>query len=206
MENRNGQGIFYGVIGVATLVVAIIGATFAWFAAGNTNTGTVAGETASAGIGLSVTKKAGGTGKLVPQLAQTLDDALTGKSASCIDDNGNTVCQVYEIVVTNSGTSAVSVDTDITLTPTNIEHLKWVKLATVNTLTSALSADGGNTPSTTKIASAENLAANGTTTYWIAVWVEEKGSDQTSEDTGSFTGTVTVTTAGGQGVTSTFTA
>ena len=31
MENRNGQGIFYGVIGVATLVVAIIGATFAYF-------------------------------------------------------------------------------------------------------------------------------------------------------------------------------
>ena len=27
MENNNGKGIFYGVIGVATLVVAIIGAT-----------------------------------------------------------------------------------------------------------------------------------------------------------------------------------
>ena len=33
MENNNGRGIFYGVIGVATLVVAIIGATFAFFAA-----------------------------------------------------------------------------------------------------------------------------------------------------------------------------
>ena len=33
MENKNGQGIFYGVIGVATLVVAIIGATFAYFSA-----------------------------------------------------------------------------------------------------------------------------------------------------------------------------
>ena len=32
MEN-NGRGIFYGVIGVATLVVAIIGATFAYFSA-----------------------------------------------------------------------------------------------------------------------------------------------------------------------------
>ena len=38
MENKNGQGIFYGVIGVATLVVAIIGATFAYFsAAGSVN-------------------------------------------------------------------------------------------------------------------------------------------------------------------------
>ena len=32
MEN-NGRGIFYGVIGVATLIVAIIGATFAYFSA-----------------------------------------------------------------------------------------------------------------------------------------------------------------------------
>ena len=29
-NNKNGRGIFYGVIGVATLVVAIIGATFAY--------------------------------------------------------------------------------------------------------------------------------------------------------------------------------
>ena len=33
MENNNGRGIFYGVIGVATLVVAMIGATFAYFSA-----------------------------------------------------------------------------------------------------------------------------------------------------------------------------
>ena len=30
-ENRKGPGVFYAVIGVATLVVAIIGATFAYF-------------------------------------------------------------------------------------------------------------------------------------------------------------------------------
>ena len=39
MENNNGRGIFYGVIGVATLVVAIIGATFAYFSASITSNG-----------------------------------------------------------------------------------------------------------------------------------------------------------------------
>ena len=29
MENKNGRGIFLGVVSVATLIVAIIGATFA---------------------------------------------------------------------------------------------------------------------------------------------------------------------------------
>ena len=33
MENKRGSGIFLGVVSVATLVVAIIGATFAFFAA-----------------------------------------------------------------------------------------------------------------------------------------------------------------------------
>lgn len=32
-EKNNGKGIFYGVIGVATLIVAIMGATFAFFSA-----------------------------------------------------------------------------------------------------------------------------------------------------------------------------
>ena len=39
MENKSGQGIFYGVIGVATLVVAIIGATFAYFSASASGNG-----------------------------------------------------------------------------------------------------------------------------------------------------------------------
>ena len=30
MENNNGKGIFYGVIGVATLIVAIIGLILDW--------------------------------------------------------------------------------------------------------------------------------------------------------------------------------
>ena len=36
-QKNNGRGIFYGVIGVATLVVAIIGATFAYFTASASN-------------------------------------------------------------------------------------------------------------------------------------------------------------------------
>ena len=46
-ENNNGRGLFYGVIGVATLIVAIIGATFAYFSvsASITNNSDIAGST-----------------------------------------------------------------------------------------------------------------------------------------------------------------
>ena len=40
-NNRKGPGIFYAVVGVATLVVAIIGATFAYFSATATNNDTI---------------------------------------------------------------------------------------------------------------------------------------------------------------------
>ena len=38
-NNRKGPGVFYAVMGVATLVVAIIGATFAYFSAAATAEG-----------------------------------------------------------------------------------------------------------------------------------------------------------------------
>ena len=38
-ENRKGPGVFYAVVGVATLVVAIIGATFAYFSASTSSSG-----------------------------------------------------------------------------------------------------------------------------------------------------------------------
>mgnify|MGYP003312611361 CR=1 FL=1 len=53
MENNNGRGIFYGVIGVATLVVAIIGATFAYFSATVTDTGNLNVGTANIKLGFS---------------------------------------------------------------------------------------------------------------------------------------------------------
>ena len=44
-ENRKGPGVFYAVVGVATLVVAIIGATFASFSASTTINTDVTGST-----------------------------------------------------------------------------------------------------------------------------------------------------------------
>ena len=45
-NQRKGPGVFYAVVGVATLVVAIIGATFAYFSASTgVNEGTITGQT-----------------------------------------------------------------------------------------------------------------------------------------------------------------
>ena len=66
-NNRKGSGVFYAVVGVATLVVAIIGATFAYFSASQTNNTVITGQTSeAANLALEVTNLDTATGGLIP--------------------------------------------------------------------------------------------------------------------------------------------
>lgn len=124
-KNKNGRGIFYGVIGVATLVVAIIGATFAYFtataSAGGNNT--ITGNMATITFNLTVDKVTRfdeQKGGMIPMSNNMVDAALaqgSGNAANvCVDDNGNAVCQVYKITVTNTGSASLFIDGYVTLT------------------------------------------------------------------------------------------
>lgn len=131
MENNNGKGIFYGVIGVATLIVAIIGATFAYFTATTTSSEYVQGQAATASLKVNVRRMTGWSESegnvsltpdtekgeklpsyvMVPQPDTTLDDALVGTGGNeCIDAGGSLVCSIYKIVVQNTGSAAITVN------------------------------------------------------------------------------------------------
>ena len=80
-QKNNGRGIFYGVIGVATLVVAIIGATFAYFTATATNSTNITGNMATVSFGLDVRKvtKADETkGGMIPMSNTMVEAAING--------------------------------------------------------------------------------------------------------------------------------
>ena len=115
-RKNNGRGIFYGVIGVATLVVAIIGATFAYFTAvGNVNGNTITGNMATVTFGVTVTKMTHADevkGGMIPMSNAMVNAATTNASTKgvCVDDPGNAVCQVYKIKVTNGGSASLFVD------------------------------------------------------------------------------------------------
>lgn len=110
MENKNGKGIFLGVVSVATLVVAIIGATFAFFsanAAGNDGsinfTSTEMGDDV-----LTLTDSANFKTNLVPVASEDekFESYVGLNSTKCVDDEGNGICGVYQFTVTNNGTAA----------------------------------------------------------------------------------------------------
>ena len=77
MENNNGRGIFYGVIGVATLVVAMIGATFAYFSASISTDGDPITFNSTT-IDLSLSQNTTGIKYNLIPVDETLDGFATG--------------------------------------------------------------------------------------------------------------------------------
>lgn len=128
-ENKKGANTLYAVIGIATLVVAIIGATFAYFSASKTNSD-ITGTTAEAGglaieaklitentnnniipLNLIVNQKE--TKDSTPDLKKYVDSEdqfAKAMAKKCKDDLGNNICAVYRVVVSNqSKTSTIQV-------------------------------------------------------------------------------------------------
>ena len=123
-QKNNGRGIFYGVIGVATLVVAIIGATFAYFTAtASAGANEITGNMATITFDLAVQKVTHideTKGGMIPMSNSMIEPAVldtgTGNAAqTCVDDNGNAVCQIYKITVTNTGSASLFLDGFVTL-------------------------------------------------------------------------------------------
>lgn len=211
-ENRKGTGVFYAVVGVATLVVAIIGATFAYFSAQQTVGDKVSGEAATAGLTLSVDKvSTEATGGLIPIAESLLDKGLKGDAAQsnkmCLDKDGNTVCQVYKITVTNNGTAAATLDGTLTLTAAAYTNLKWANMQSAGLTTDTVPSTVGNTlneSSIKAVTTGEVYAAGATKYYYVMIYINETNASQNESDKGSFTGSVTFNSAGGTGTTATF--
>ncbi len=140
-QRNNGRGIFYGVIGVATLVVAIIGATFAYFTATAQNNDTISGNMATVKLNLSVAKVTTADedkGGMIPMTNGMVEKAVNPTNASadrvCVDDNGNSVCQIYEVTLKNDSSAGQFVDGYVALkggsgTPTDFtDYVAGAKL------------------------------------------------------------------------------
>ena len=129
MRNDNrGKDIFYGVVAIATLIVAIIGATLAYFSVtASSNEGAVNATAAIVSIeyndGQQVTAQAKelipATLEVVQQVYESKVSTLTHEDLTtenvCIDRNDRQVCSAYRFTVRS--------DVERTITATlNNEH------------------------------------------------------------------------------------
>ena len=128
-ENKRGANTLYLVIGVATLVVAIIGATFAYFSASAKVDGDqITGQTSDVGNALSINvskvsfqNTGAATDNLVPAVIDVTNEgvakAVNGKCAI----NGYTGCHLYKITANTAQDLAAA---DILLHSFNIDTAK----------------------------------------------------------------------------------
>ena len=131
MENSKGRGIFLGVVSVATLIVAIIGATFAWFSAsvgsGENDVNLTAYQfDAKLTVERVFPTAENASKKIIPfvpdkvlregQGDQTnnMNYALNEAKNKCVDSSGYLVCSLYKITVTNNGSNAIELDGSVT--------------------------------------------------------------------------------------------
>lgn len=120
MENKRGSGIFLGVVSVATLIVAIIGATFAFFSASVSSEDRVTAQAYEFNATMSIEPiyPAKATNGMIPLDPDGIVEGSTDKTNllyalneatdKCIDDNGYQVCALYQVTVTNGGTQPIS--------------------------------------------------------------------------------------------------
>ena len=121
-NNRKGNGIFLGIVSVATLVVAIIGATFAYFSASTQSEEDAVNLTAYE-FSLSMTVSPifpNGATKLIPldpdKEVEGYDGdndanllyALNVATDACIDNNKLQVCALYQVKIENNNTNPIT--------------------------------------------------------------------------------------------------
>ena len=225
MDETRGRDIFLGVIGVLTLIVAIVGATFAYFstqvnsAADSVNITSYQFATSLAFKEVYPTKE---HKALIPLDSETkngdvtyLDKAL---SEGCVDAKGYQVCAVYEAVLTNTAD-------DVVLTPTfDVSANGFVNEAGNSNMYALLATANGSEEiptaftykrenATNVIAAKNALTYNGQSTitvtsgqtakYYLILWLENLNESQPDMNK-TLKGQITFSSEGGAQLKATF--
>lgn len=175
-NNRKGTGVFYAVVGVATLVVAIIGATFAYFSAQATAETKVEGNTLDIGgsFAVNVTKLSKDGGKassdnLVPakfgdnvtltkdNAAAAVTSALTNKCEQADEHGGYTGCHIWKVTAT-TGQDLAAASLTLNITAPKGDNWSYVVFKNTTDLTAL-----NGTPGTVSLSASPNAVGKFTT-------------------------------------------
>lgn len=201
--------IILPILLVVLLVVGVVSVTYAYFQASANNNDIQGGTATATELELKVAKiSTSATGNLIPldNDVESLTTAAKGynfsgttydETKSCIDKNGYSVCQIYEITIKNNSTAAVVLNGGIT----SLEGEKTPNIACAVMNNSTSVTNNATCISSTSIANKEKINANDEKKYYMIVYINNLHTEQ--YDTGTFSGTVSFTSTNG-GVTAGF--
>ena len=234
-KDQDSKKILTLIVLIAVFMLSTTSATYAYFAISATNS-VATGTAATVNLTLNVSRATPTTAKwsssttvMVPQLDAGLGTAMNATN-SCVDGNGNVVCQVYKIQIENASTSAVRLRGAVYFNITGtFNNLFWRQTTDANTMgsntiykystaeaTNSTTADAANSTliGDLLLQKSDGTANSGTdyAEYYVVVWIREKNYDQgtnaatTAQDQGTWTMNVSFKDkANGSGVTSTIT-
>ena len=130
---------------------------------------------------------------------------LRNNGTYCIDENGDQVCQIYKIKITNHSDYGAVFEGTLDLVAadnSNYSNLKWVFVDFYNE--PKIYGDINNMQNNNLYESCL-VAKNTTYSFYIAVWISDNGIPQNDTDYGDFTGNVVFTAISGDKLSSTFT-
>ena len=190
-NNNGGKGLFYGVIGVATLIVAIIGATFAWFTAtagGETKTvvktGTLSIEYVSSGEGSG---KVVDASNLKPATTDQVLAAYQAGDCKFADDEAGateTICAFAKVTVKNTGTLYAHINADFNITRNEYVDNKLMHSVFKTTPETLTGSPVGSTGSTVTIPSAQQaLAPQATDSFVVLLWLDQTAENNNANKT-----------------------
>ncbi len=191
---------FLSVVSILTIIVMIIGSTFAYFAVSTaTNEDAIALQSAHFDIKLMVEPLYTGRA-LIPTNDSDIDKAL---QEECIDKYDNGACSAYTITVTNDGQTGDYIG-NIEFT-TDITNLKY-RLLDENGVVylDNTDVDSGNVQS---LGNQFTMTSGSDKVFTLVIWLSNKQYIQDPDDAnGSFSAAVTYTSSAGSRVTATFSA
>ena len=214
MTERKGSGTFLIIVSVLTLIVAIVGATFAYFTAQLSNDTPVEVQAYKFSAGMTVeqarptaAKTEEGYKALIPLDDENIINAVDENLNNCVDKNGYLVCKAYKITISNTG-SAMSLTGKLTAKTNGFTNLKYQILdsnlqaisgsdaATITGITDSNFAFEDGSDSFTV---AEGTQENPTeATYYLVLWLSNTSGEQDKEQEQSFNGSIVFnSTAGG---------
>ena len=216
MDNNKSRGIFLGVLSVATLIVSIIGATFAYFVANTSgNTGKVQAGAANVAGTLTLLEVVDYRQNMIPVTEEIMKASYkrtgevtgngTGRCEGYSAAGGNTVynlCSIYQFTVSNKASIAQTIYASLTANTNTFTNLKYCifegEAGTSDTTKVACRDMPTAGTADSNIFSEVIQATTGTHTYTLVMYINETEGDQTTADSGkAFTGTISITSSDG---------
>lgn len=223
-KREDKRGLFLGIVGVLTLIVAIIGASFAYFSVNARSAEDAVIVTAASVRIVYADGQQVQASNLIPSTdviaLETQRRGLAGETyqkdgdtftyETCKDDNGYTVCGTYDFSLTNNASNSVDVKATIepssTVPAVQFTHLKF-KLFDVTGVTSG---NGSNPPIHEGYVSYSEFGILGSSlndtitipgngqvkNFRLFFWLDEAGADNDAEQGASFAGTINIDLAG----------